>query len=63
MSLRSNSQKEQPSTSFVQDRTSTDERVRVQISYDQIYQQALHEIQQPGSISTGRMVTAWGTNK
>ncbi len=36
---------------------------RIPDNYDQIYQQALHEIQQPGSISTGRMVTAWGTNK
>jgi len=36
---------------------------RVPDNYDAIHQQALAEIQQPGSFSTGRLVTVWGTTK
>ncbi len=31
-------------------------------NYDDIYHQALHQIQQPGSITTWEIVTIWGTN-
>lgn len=36
---------------------------RLPANYDEIYHQALEEIQQPGSRSTGRLVTVWGTNR
>jgi len=37
--------------------------VRIPDNYDELYQQALVEILQPGSLTTGRMVTVWGVNK
>jgi hypothetical protein len=33
---------------------------RLPENYDQLYQQALHEMQQPGFVATWRYVTAWG---
>ncbi len=33
---------------------------RVPDDYEDIYQQALHEIQQPGFVATGSLLTAWG---
>jgi DNA-binding transcriptional regulator of glucitol operon len=31
--------------------------------YEEIYQQALKDIQQPGFVATWNILTAWGTNK
>jgi len=36
---------------------------RVPDNYDEIYQQALTEIQQPDCVTTWHLVTIWGTNK
>ena len=35
---------------------------RVPDDYEEIYQQALHDIQQPGFVATWTLLTAWGTN-
>ena len=35
---------------------------RLPDDYEKIYQQAMHDMQQPGFVITSRMLTAWGTN-
>ena len=35
---------------------------RVPADYEEIYQQALSDIQQPGIVVTWTLLTAWGTN-
>jgi ubiquinone/menaquinone biosynthesis C-methylase UbiE len=36
---------------------------RVPDDYEEIYQQALHDIQQPGFVATWNLLTVWGTNR
>ena len=35
---------------------------RISDDYEQVYQQVLEEMQQPGFVATWRLLTAWGTN-
>ncbi|GAC1472077.1 MAG: hypothetical protein NVS2B12_40200 [Ktedonobacteraceae bacterium] len=30
-------------------------------NYEELYHQALEEIQEPGCLTTGRLITTWGT--
>jgi hypothetical protein len=56
-------QGELSNTYFVQDRSNQDKWTAVPSDYEETYQQALKEMQQPDFVAKWTILTAWGTRR